>query len=259
MRSQALRVARLVILASVPFLMHCRANNPVRDEEIAAAHDRVWYDMYGDRADCQGQAPATCPIGSYDPAFVDACVAKGHQAKSCGCIAACSGQFAFKAKGSATTAVASGEAAVAHCPETDLTFIRETWEKRTSESSRCFAALVCNGDSRDCVGEPKAQAVRLRGLARGDCRAQVVGQFCPSALKETFACDEASVDFLSELYDEAFQPINTALRRCLREHLCNKTNAACTPDQTARVERAVQLTGGVCGYWLASFCSIDGK
>ncbi|MHA0112062.1 hypothetical protein ACXYUI_34170, partial [Klebsiella pneumoniae] len=66
-------------------LSSCRsADKPGANANDLAA-TRRWYDQAGTEQACDNP-PATCSIYKDQKTFVDVCVAKGFQAKTCGCL-----------------------------------------------------------------------------------------------------------------------------------------------------------------------------
>jgi hypothetical protein len=251
--------ARLALIPLVALLSSCRASNPVTDSEIAAAEGRPWYDAYGEKAECIVPHEG-CPIGSYDVAFADACVAKGYQAKSCGCIAVCSERVVVQAKPTPTPEPRGGQEIARPCNADELAFLATVDTGATTDVKRCLKRLTCEGDSRDCYGEARLNALRLRKLARGACRDQIEVKFCEKGLLDTLSCSDADLDYLSELYTKAFTPSELKLRRCLRDFLCNGGRSdSCSSEDAQAARNAKAATTRQCDYWLASFCSLDGK
>lgn len=250
----------LALLALLPFIVQCRATNPAQEAELQASEDRTWFDAYGDTQECGANPPKDCPVGSYDPKYVDACVAKGFQAKSCGCIAVCSGKLVTKVK-EAKVAVAVAEPGKPTCAEADRKAIDGIAVRKTSEVSHCIAAHLCQGDARPCTSSAKTISSNLRQLARGACKDYVIAKFCDAdAFKDTLQCPGGAVDVLSRTYEDAYNKGDVKLRGCVREKMCDIHAGACagSADSTAQAAAAAVKTPG-CGYWLPAFCSLDLK
>lgn len=251
------RVPLFFLLAVVA---SCRATNPTMEADIESAADKPWFDLYGDTVACE-VPQGGCTANTYDKDFVDLCVSKGFQAKTCGCTAGCSGKVVMKAKASLGAADAQNAADL--CTKADHDMI-DGAARAQGTAAKCFHDALCNGDPSACDGEQTNTAFQLRDLARGHCKDAAMGALCAGASKDTLACGNAEVAKLSSLYSKAFdakEPV--AFRRCVRQRLCNKMRTGGCSEAELKVvtaaETALQQGAGACSYWLALICSIDGK
>jgi len=235
----------------------CRSMDANREEsELAAVPDRPWFDAYGDAVTCDAPPKAGCPVGSFDPKYIDACVEKGFQGRSCGCVAACSGKVVTKEK--APPQPPPGTPAKDVCNETDRKAYEEIYAGRNSDSSKCIDAHVCKGDVGPCTERSKPVSLKLRQLARGACGNEIFGKFCGGAsVKGALECSDANIEQISEVYQEAFSGSDPKLRRCLRERLCSIVTGDCKDAIAAKADKtAASIRSPGCDYWVASFCSL---
>lgn len=248
--------ARVLILQALVLLAGCRATNPTREAEMESVGDKTWFDQYGDPVECEVPAGG-CVENTYDKTFVDLCVAKGFQAKSCGCTAGCSGKIPGKVKPVVKTP-AELKAAEA-CGKDDRDAAAAAAQAQ-GPTGKCYVDAVCNGDPSECNADERKVTTHLRALARGGCKDAVLGALCAAGTKDTLGCADKDVDVLAALYSKAFDKSEASLRRCVRERFCNKSQHGCA-DAELKVTAAAApaLEQKACSYWLASICSIDGK
>lgn len=244
-------------------LSSCRASNPQEpDSDLnATTEERVWYGSDGFVGACA--APATsCTSFRDDKDFVDLCVTKGFQAKTCGCAVLCSGKVDYvvasePAAKAAEAAVASGSS----CPSDKVAFIEETHQRRRPGGStdRCVDSHVCNGVLGSCTGADLDLSTQLRQAGRAGCEDQVVGTHCRDGYVDSMQCGEADIALLSTTWTE-FRSKETALKRCMRKVVCSDDRGGCSPEhlrQAQQIKAAVDRDG--CEYWLRQFCSLGGS
>lgn len=247
----------LFVTALFGVVFGCRATNPTTESAMESVEDKPWFDMYGEPISCD-VPPGGCVENTYNKDFVDLCVAKGNQAKSCGCTAACSIAMKIKEKPVVKTA-AELEAAQA-CSKDDRDAIAQA-ATATGATAICYNAHICNGDPADCTADEKTVTRRLRYAGANGCKAEVLAGLCAKkGHKNTFDCAEAKVETLSAVYAAAFTKGDVTLRRCVRERLCNKSGASCGAAELKVTTGATEAFGDKgCDYWVALLCSIDGK
>ena len=119
----------LSVLAVVVFVSRCRTVNNHEDEsDTMGAPEREWYGKDGRGAPCDGPAKA-CEKFEDNKDFVDLCIAKGFQAKTCGCEIKCSGKVTEVAKAPAQDPAAAqlaAQQAANACPDDAKGFIADT-------------------------------------------------------------------------------------------------------------------------------------
>ena len=247
----------LVLLLPVfllPSLSHCRsADKPgVSDLEV----DRSWYDQAGTVQSCDG-APAACTVYKDQKNFVDVCVAKGFQAKTCGCLVVCSGKI--PGFGLIDDAAVAKKSVADTCPAADQTAINAVVKARVAGSSldRCLNSHVCNGNLGLCSGGDQAASTHMRALGRQGCSSMVLGSICPEGYQDTLTCPEPLIRSLSQTWAEFENKDGGVLKRCIRSVICSDTKTSC--DDTAyhrasTLKQAVNSDG--CEYWLRAFCAM---
>ncbi len=252
------RSLALLALALLTLTVQCRTANPERDAELASLEVRAWFDVYGESIECD-VPEGGCKQNTYDVKYVDLCVSKGFQAKTCGCTAGCSGRVQSLKKPEAASAAAFDPNACDAAAQADL---KAALAGKSSGQMKCLTAHVCSGDPSHCDAATRTVADALRETARGKCKKEVFGALCDGSVKDTLACGEKSIDALAFVYDKAFFGGDQKLRRCVRERFCNKNGsaAACDGEDAKVVQSASSaLSDPGCDYWLATLCSIDGK
>lgn len=252
------RSLALLALALLTLTAQCRTSNPERDSEMASLEVRAWFDVYGDNIECD-VPEGGCKQNTYDTKYVDLCVAKGFQAKTCGCTAGCSGKVQSLPKPEVAAAAAFDPNA---CDAAGQAGVKAAVAGKSSGQLKCLSSHVCNGDPSHCDGDTRTAADALRETARGKCKKEVLGALCDGSSKDTLACGEKSIDALAVVYDKAFFGGDQKVRRCVREKFCNKNGSAtaCDGVDAKLVQSAASALGEPgCDYWLATLCSIDGK
>jgi hypothetical protein len=262
-RGRKLGTRRLRVLAGAALLalaaVGCRTSRPEDAAEALEAENRPWYDASGQGAPCAA-APATCPTYKDEKGFVDACVDKGFQAKSCGCGIRCSGKIAFKESGLGLAGHGHTTVPEAGCTAHDRDLIQRLAPHRPPQNARdrCLDAFVCRGEDRGCSDGDGTDARRLRAMAAKDCRDDVVAGICGEGAVDSFACPDevvrrASVEWAR--VDEGQMAIEE--RRCLRNVLCSDRATGCS-DAGQAAARALQheIERSGCDYWTRRFCAL---
>ena len=257
-RSPFKLVAMLTVFAATLSLSHCRATNPQQEAELASTEEeKPWFDMYGDQVSCE-VPKGGCTSNTYDVTYVDLCVSKGFQAKTCGCTAACSGKVLTKPKVAAKVPGAKDSDPTV-CPEAGRAAAQAT-TKLNGGTARCVRQFVCNGDPTDCSTEARATAINLRTLMRGTCHDEVLATVCNGSAKDTLTCGDKQIEALAAFYAKAFVNNDAPARRCVRESLCNQTKSGCNDADAKAIPAAkAALDEQGCHYWFSTLCSIDGK
>lgn len=251
----------VVVLAS-----RCRTvNNHDDDSEMMGAPEKEWYGKDGVGAPCDGPAKA-CEKFDDDKNFVDVCVAKGFQAKTCGCSMRCSGRVTeVTAKAPAQDPAAAqlaADAAAKACPDDSKAFIQDTVAGRRPGSSldRCIESHVCNGNLGWCTSDEKATTTKLRSLAGGKCEQEVYQGACKDGYVDSSQCAESNINKLSAIWAEFFNKESGA-KRCIRNFICSDDKgASCVAQDLAQakdIKKAIDADG--CEYWLRVYCSIGAK
>lgn len=258
-------VVCLLALAGLSGLVPgCRAANPQDpDSDLdSAPEERVWFGSDGFTGSCAAPA-ASCIAFKDDKDFVDLCVAKGFQAKTCGCAVLCSGKVDYLADVE-TAATGAREVPVTKegtCASDKVAFIEGAAQKRRPGGStdRCIESHVCNGVVGSCNGADLDLSTQLRQVGRSGCEDQVVGTHCRDGFVDSLQCPESDIALLSTIWVE-FRSKETTLKRCLRKVVCSDDREGCSAEhlrQAQQLKTAVDSDG--CEYWLRQFCSLGGS
>jgi hypothetical protein len=237
----------------------CRTARPEDAAEQLEAQNRLWYDSAGQGARCE-PTPASCPGFKDEKAFIDACVDKGFQAKSCGCALRCSGKIDFKAPPELALAAPGATAPEVGCTAHDRELIDRLAPHRPARNARdrCLDAYVCHGVAESCSDGDAADARRLRAMAAKACEREVVAGVCVDEAVDSFACADDVVKRASAEWTRVDEGrLDATDRRCLRNVLCNDNAGGCSDAAQASartLKREVERPG--CEYWIRKFCAL---
>lgn len=255
----------LSVLAVVVLVSRCRTVNTYEDDsDMMGAPEKEWYGKDGVGAPCDGPAKA-CEKFDDNKDFVDLCIAKGFQAKTCGCEIKCSGKITEVAKAPALDPAAAqlaAQQAANACPDDAKSYIADTAASRRPGSSldRCIESHVCQGNLGWCTADEKATTNKLRTLARGKCSEEVYNGVCKDGFVDSSQCSEGNITKLSSVWAEFFNK-ESGVKRCIRNFICSDDKgASCVAQDLAQakdIKKAIDADG--CEYWLRVFCSIGAK
>lgn len=253
-RPMCFAVSMLVALV----LGSCRAANPQdMDSDLDQAVDKPWYSATGQGGACDAPASA-CSGFKDDKAFIDLCVSKGHQARTCGCELRCSGKIDCQAPPE-ESALARVDVPGSRCTTAMAQEAAGLLAARVPGGSldRCLSAHLCGGMTGSCEGDALRASTRLRALSLAGCEEQIVGTVCRDGFVDSLQCPEAHIASLSRTWSE-FRSRDVAVKRCMQKLLCSGDAAGCGEhlSQARALKAAVDQDG--CEYWLRSFCSLGG-
>lgn len=253
------------VLAAVACLAAwgCRASNPQEPE--SALNDtavRLLFAADGSAAPCDAPAKS-CPNFQDDKDFVDVCVDKGFQARSCGCVMRCTGKVDFVSKAPADLAATSKPEPTpgATCSPGKSKEVDAILASRHPGGAldRCLDTHLCNGMLGGCDDDVLKTSKRLRELGRTGCEDEVVGNGCKDGFVDSLSCPESDIALLSKTWSD-FRNKDVPLKRCLRKVVCSGDRGDCSAEnykQALAVKAGVDRDG--CEYWLRQFCSLGGS
>ena len=250
----------LSMMLGVIAVVGCRASNPHNTEEdLEAADQRMWYGADGSSELCEAPA-ALCTNFQDSKDFIDLCVAKGFQARTCGCALRCSGKVDYVGI-ALTPNPPLEETPINSCPPA-LTKEAEDMLKANVPGGpvgRCLETHLCNGVLGNCADEELKTSKRLRELAGSGCESLVAGLVCRDGFIDSLRCPESNIALLSNTWAE-FRSKDVVAKRCIHNFVCSgdpgSCNAAYLPQAQA-IKKAVNHDG--CDYWLLKFCSLGGS
>jgi hypothetical protein len=258
-----MRHARLsvVLLALGASFGACRTVNENASDSESLNESRVWYDEAGNGGSCDAPAKA-CPPYHDQKTFADICVAKGFQAKTCGCTLRCSGKVDVPNAGGSSLADQKKSTAPADpCSADAHAYIAKVAETREPGTSldRCIENYVCNGNFGWCADSDAETTAHLRALGKQGCESDVIQTLCKDGSLDSFNCPDADIKKLSKVWADLYSR-DLTVKRCIRNYLCSGEKLLCKGDDlklAQSVKESVAQSG--CNYWLRMLCSIGAK
>lgn len=249
------RMIRLPLIFLTFFLLQCRADMADDDTRLVASHD--WVNLYGESGSCEAP-PETCTKVDNDKKFIEACVAAGFQAKTCGCSVKCSGLIDFKRPRPVDIQNAPADDTSA-CSMDDRSYLQQIKSTlgKTRELADCINGHVCLGHTIYCTQTDSEVSYHIRSLGKANCEAEVSAALCSSGRVDSWECPDPTVETLSREWTASFQEDDKPLRQCFQGLICNGDESRCSDSLRVRARSIKKaLEDSRCRYWYESFCRL---
>jgi len=248
------------LLVTFLVLIGCRSTGESRSDVADLNTEKPWYDQAGTVQSCDN-LPSSCPLYPDPKGFIDTCVSRGFQAKSCGCLILCSAKLSGFGLVDNVKSVAGQATAGESCKAADEGTLAKIVKMRQPGGSldRCLNSHVCNGNLGWCAADDRAASTKIRDLAKHGCAHSVWNTVCPNGYQDTLNCSEAAISSLSQVWSEMRHQDST-MKRCIRSLVCGEVKSDCSPNNAKRaleIKRVLNQSG--CEYWLGSFCAIGSQ